>query len=362
MKKITLLLLCIYGVSQAGAQTGASPVKPKDSIDTVIAREARVFLQSKAAVGVSVGFYHNGRLYTYNYGSVSKDAQHLPTAHTIYGIGSISKTFAGLLLAKAVTENKVKLDDDIRKYLDGDYPNLEYKGHPIKLFHLISHVSRLPNWLSDQAEKPGYTRDDFYRDLHQLKIDTLPGVKFLYSSAAVQLLGYILEKVYHQTFGELLREKITGPLQMKDTRIVLTARDREHAAKGYTKVGMFDPNEYNYMQGAGGLKSTASDLLKYMVYQMNEEDPAVILSHKESWGFDMGGGNHYSCALNWQVIKVASGPRRISQDGNLVNCSGVVTFSPELKTGIVVLTNSDNIDAVSKCSDDILKALAPAMY
>lgn len=356
MKKI---IICVLGLCLLGK---AGIAQSKDSVGVVVEKAAKVFMTSKAAVGVSMGIYLDGHIYTYNYGSVSKDAQQLPTTHTLYGIASITKTFTGLLLAKAASENKVKLDDDIRKYLDGDYPNLEYKGHPIKLFHLISHVSRLPNWLSDKAEKPGYTRDDFYRDLHQVKIDTLPGVKFQYSNTAAQLLGYILEKIYHKPLEDLLREKITGPLQMTDTRIVLTARDRKHLAKGYTNAGIYDPNEYVYAQGAGGLKSSASDLLKYMIYQMNEKDPAVDLSHKESWGFDMGGGNHYSCALNWQVIKTASGRHKISQDGDLVNCSTVVTFCPETKAGIVVLTNSDNIDAVSKLSEDILKALAPEMY
>ena len=246
--------------------------------------------------------------------------------------------------------------------MDGNFPNLEYKGHPIKLYHLISHVSRLPNWFSDRAEKPGYTHENFYRDQHQVKIDTLPGVKFQYSITAAQLLGYILEKVYHKTFEDLLEEKITGPLQMNDTRIVLTARQQAHAAKGYNNAVIYDPNPYIYAQGAGGLKSSASDLLKYMVYQLNENDPTVALSHKESWGFNTGDGNHYSCALNWQIITTALGRRKISQDGDLVNCSAVITFSPETKSGIVVLTNSDNIDAVSKLSEDILKALAPGMY
>jgi len=356
MKKIIICLVGLCSLRQAGLAQSA------DSINVVVEKEAKIFMRSKAAVGVSIGIYLDGHFYTFNYGSTSKDEQQLPKAHTLYGIGSITKTFNGLLLAKAVEENKVTLDDDIRKYLDGDYPNLEYKGHPIKLYHLISHVSRLPMWLSDRAEKPGYTREDFYRDLHQVKIDTLPGVKFQYSNAAAQLLGYILEKVYHQPLEELLREKITAVLQMRDTRIVMTARMKEHAAKGYTNGGIFDPNEYNYMQGAGGLKSSVSDLLKYMAYQMNEKDPAVALSHKESWGFDMGGGNHYSCALNWQVITTASGRHRISQDGDLANCSGVMTFCPETKAGIVVLTNSDNIDAVSKLADDILKTLTPGMY
>lgn len=334
----------------------------RDSINEIVEESAEIFMKSKAAVGTSVGILLNGNIYTYNYGSVSKDVNQLPTSHTIYGIASLSKTFTGLLLAIAVQEKKVKLDDDIRKYLDGEYKNLEYDLHPIELKHLISHVSRLPNWLSDRAEKTGYTRSDFYKDLHQVRVDTVPGVKFQYSNAAVQLLGYILEKVYQQSFEELLREKITRPLKMPETRIVLNMHDKKRAAKGYTNTGLFDGNEYNYLQAAGGIKSSVADLLKYMAYQMDESDPAVALSHKEIWGFDIGGGNHYSCALNWQVVTLPSGNRRVIQNGSLVNCSSFIAFSPTLKAGIVVLSNSDNGDAVSQLSDSILKALAPALY
>ena len=359
MKKYVCMLFAGCLITQVNAQTFQTADKSKDSIDAIVNKASQVFLKSAATVGASVAVYQNGKIYFYNYGFSDKKLKQLPGSQTLYGIASITKTFTGLLLAKAVTEGKVQLDDDIRKYLDGNYPNLEYLGHPVKLYHLITHISRLPNWLSDKAEKPGYTRADFYNDLHHVAIDTLPGVKFQYSNTAAQLLGYILERVYHESYEELLREKITGPLKMNDTKIVLNARDRRHAAKGYNKDGSFNPEEYDYAQGAGGIKSTTADMIRYMAYQMNENDPAVKLSHQESWGFDMGKGDHYSCALNWQIIKAASGLRKISQEGNLGNSASEVMFCPELKTGVVLLSNADDPEPVSKMANDILKQIEP---
>lgn len=83
-------------------------------------------------------------MHVYNYGTVKKGEHILPTSNTYYEIGSIIKTFTSRLLAKAVVDKKVSLDDDVRKYLQGDYANLQYKNHPIRLRDLASYTSALP--------------------------------------------------------------------------------------------------------------------------------------------------------------------------------------------------------------------------
>lgn len=78
-----------------------------------------------------------------------------PGHETIFEIASITKTYTGLLLAKAVTDKKVKLDDDIRTYFGPDsYQNLQYLNQPITLRHLATHKSALPQ---DFA----FTREEF---------------------------------------------------------------------------------------------------------------------------------------------------------------------------------------------------------
>ncbi len=150
---------------------------------------------------------------------MEKYIQKKPTANTLYEIGSITKTFTGTLLAQAVVEGKVNIDDDIRKYLSGSYPNLVYKGHPVKLFHLINHTSRLPfllpnninlsNFSQDtipyivSAQQKNYSKETFLKDLHVVELDTIPGTKYGYSNASTQLLGFILEKLYKYVFDKL---------------------------------------------------------------------------------------------------------------------------------------------------------------
>ena len=211
----------MFVLSNVFAQTiSDNPLKSR--IDSIVQNAAGFFMEDSARVGLSIGIYNNGEIHTYNYGSTEKSKQNLPSDKTIYEVGSISKTFTGLLLAKAVLDNKVKIDDDIRKYLDEDYPNLEYAHQPIKLFHLLNHSSGLPYNLPDTPElfknpndslpfiladiEKNYSRDKFFDDLHKVKIDTVPGIKLSYSNSAAQLLGYILEGVYKMSFGEMLSE------------------------------------------------------------------------------------------------------------------------------------------------------------
>jgi len=359
MKRKVLFLFCLLSVHIMSQQ-----IQPKKNgnIHSLLEKESNIFMETKGAVGVSAGLIYQGQFYTCNAGSVQKGIVNKPTEDTFYPIASVTKTFTGLLLAMAVNENKVKLDDDIRKYLDGEYPNLQFEGHPILLSHLISHVSRLPFFLSDKAEKPGYSRVDFFKDLHMVKLDMLPGIKFRYSNAAAQLLGFILEKVYHSSYENILQIKITGPLKMQHTRIALTETDKRHTVKGYNEDGSYNPELYNYMQAAGGLKSTTRDLLNYISRQMDLKDTAILLSHKECWGFDMEKGVRYSNSLGWQITKNTEGFSRISQDGNLANCSSEIIFCPELKVGVVILSNSYMPDAVSFMANEILKQIEPAMF
>jgi serine-type D-Ala-D-Ala carboxypeptidase/endopeptidase len=338
-----------------------------NELQSIVDLEAGKFMSNDGSVGLAIGIYKNGRTYTFGYGRADKGKEDKPNAGSIFNIASLSKTFTGLLLAQAVSEKKMGLEDDIRKYLHGDYQNLQYNGQPIRLSHLVSHVSRLPFFLSERAEDPGYSKVDFFTDLHKVKLDTIPGIRFLYSNAGFQLLGYILEDVYKTSFEHLMEEKVTRPLQMKQTGVTLADANKKSKTMGYNKDGTFNPELYDYLQGAGGLKSSVDDLLKYVEYQIKESNDAVRLTHQEIWGFDMGGGKHYSFSMGWQIVKMlpsvsdGDGLRRVSQDGNLPSYSSVVIFCPELETGIVVLSNSFMMEPAGNLANAILQGIEPAM-
>lgn len=343
----------------------------KTSVDLLVEEAAQHFMAIPQSVGLSIGIIKDGQPYVYNYGTVEKGRQQLPTSQTVYPIASITKTFTGALLAQAVVEKKVKLGDDIRKYLTGNYSNLTYEGQSIRLFHLINHRSGLPFLLPDRPDAfantaipsstiaaellQGYTRDDFYADLHKVKLDTMPGYTFRYSNTGAQLLGYILERVYNMPFDELVRLKITQPLAMSHTKIELTSSDQANTAKGYNCNGVEMPPIPDQLQGAAALKSTVTDMLRYIQWNVAEETEAAKLTHQPT----SGDVSRYSSGLNWQMLNVA-GNRAIWQDGNIPGFSSLCVNYPELNMGIVVLSNEcDRMSAsrVTTLTNQIAKAI-----
>lgn len=346
--------VAIFGCYFVNAQLLKTDNSLKSSVDSTVNIAAKEFMSNPDEVGLSIGIIHNGKAYTYNYGEIKKSTPKLPGVNNYYSIASISKTFASGLLAYAVLEKKINLDDDIRKYLDGNFPNLQYQGHPILVKHLVNHLSGLPFLIPDVSASFGNTsltvtdianllykhisKEDFFKGLHAMKLDTIPGTTFKYSNSAVILLGYILESIYKKPYEELLKEKILDSLDMDETKIVFTKNDWKRYVKAYDDKGNMIPENTESFQAAAGIKSTVKDMLKYIRWNISEKDEAVRLMHQRMTG--IAGSSFYN-GLNWQII--SSGHCRVVwQEGNLPGFNCYCVNYPELNMGIVVLTNESD--------------------
>ena len=303
------------------------------------------------AVGLSVGVIHAGKTSSYHFGTVSKHRRSLANDRTIYPIASLTKTFTGTLLAQAQYEGKLKLDDDIRKYLDEDYPNLAFEQKPILVKHLVNHVSGLPGLLPDKREAaPSFqsdtpyperlhklvatsTRADFYADLHRVKLTAPPGTRFRYSNAGAQLAGYILERLYGVGFEMLVQQRIAAPLGMRDTFITPNTEQKSRLVDGYDETGRPQPYFPEQSQAAGALKSSLPDMLAYARWHMAEHDPAIRLSHQP-----MDRDGDYTAGLNWQLLR-KDADRVVFQDGSHPGFACLMVLYPERGHAIVLLSN-----------------------
>ena len=344
---LPVLLACLLG---ACALEPKGDAVEKAKVDGLGER----FVREGATRALSLGIIKDGVTYTFNYGKYDRARNQPPTAGTRYAIGSLSKTFAATLLARAVVDGKLGLDDDVRRYLDGQYPNLEFNGEPIRLVHLLNHNSGLPRLLPQSlagnpspdpkvereriaAERPvlqRYADTDFLRELRDLKLEATPGTRFHYSNAGAELLRRILERVYGKPFETLVRERIAGPLGMRDTSITLSARDAE-GLLGYDAEGVAVGSNADFMPAAGGINSTVRDMLKYTHWHLVERDAAVRLTHQPQWRID---GN-YSLGLNWQILTLPN-YRMIWQEGGVPGFASFCVLYPELDLGIVAFTNA----------------------
>jgi D-alanyl-D-alanine-carboxypeptidase/D-alanyl-D-alanine-endopeptidase len=368
-----LLPIGLALTSAAFAQTQSAPIAPSsDEVRVAVIRSAdKYFKDAPQAVALSIGVFRDGNSYIYNFGSVHRDKHDQPSGDTLYPIASITKTFTGTLLAHAVIEGKLHFTDDVREYLGGAYPNLEYEGHPIELQFLVNHISGLPFNLPDiPGNRPPftppmsaktlefvnhYTRTDFLRDLHAVKLTSIPGRKFSYSNTGAVLLSLVLERVYGESFEKIVQQKITAPLGMKDTTISLSRSQRRRLAPGYNLNGAVNSDQSSMALGAGGLKSTVSDLLKYAAWETAQDDPAVNLSHEPR----LNPAPDYSIGLNWNIIRRGK-DIRIWQDGSVPGFLSFCIMFPQLHMAIVVLTNAED-PVTSKAFDAIAPSIAESI-
>jgi CubicO group peptidase (beta-lactamase class C family) len=358
-----ILVMAVLYLSVAHA-ADATP----DSIKAVVASEAgRLIRSSPETMAVSVGVIFNGYTGTFHFGTLIPGHAAPPTDATIYPIASITKTFTGVLLAQAVLEHRVTLDDDVRKYLDGSYPNLEFQHHPIRLKDLLDHRSGLPFLLPDvpQAQpdfdnnatpwtarvtslESHYSRDDFFADLHKVVLTSVPGENVSYSNAGASLVGYVLEKIYGRNYEALLRERILQPLHMNSTAIVQTTEEISRTARGYNAKGALMPEAPVALGAAAGLKSTVTDMLAYAAWGLAEQDPAIRLAHQPivTVAPQVTGLKYpYMSGLNWQEIHAttANSTRRlIWQSGGMDGFASYCIEEPELHLAVVALFNESD--------------------
>jgi CubicO group peptidase (beta-lactamase class C family) len=174
------------------------------------------------------------------------------------------------------------------------------------------------------------------------KLQRQPGEKSVYSNLGVGLLGHTLQLKSGYDYESLLEDKITGPLEMANTKITLDDDDLKRLAIGHDSDGQPVSNwDLPTFAGAGAIRSTTGDMLKFLASQLglkkSKLDPAIAKTHEvhfkipENEPFDMG--------LGWLLQR---NDGIIWHNGGTGGYNSFTGFQPEKKLGVIVLSNSSN--------------------
>lgn len=213
-------------------------------------------------VGVSIGVVDHGERLVFSYGAAKDDS--------IFEIGSMTKTFTGLILSQMVEQGKVSFDEPVRELLPKGTV-VKPAGEEITLLDLATQHSglpRLPDNLAPADNKnpyADYTAADMYAYLKKQGVAKPAKTEFLYSNFGFGLLGQALSDRAGTSYSKLLREEITGPLSMPDTVIALTPEQQARFVPGYD--GRHRPArswDFVAIAGAGAIRSSANDMLTYL--------------------------------------------------------------------------------------------------
>lgn len=335
MKLYSLFILLFFQISLFAQQ-----VLPEEVAQNIQAR-----IDNGHSPGIVVGIIDADGPHYYSFGTTSLDGEAVDE-HTIYEIGSISKTFTGILLAQMVKAGKVSLDDPVQKYLPESVKMPKWEDQEITLGHLSDHTSSLPRLPSnldpEDMTNPyaDYTVEDLYAFLNGYELTREIGSEYEYSNLAQGLLGHVLARSVAKSYEELMIDSIAKPLGMTETKIVLDRAMQSQLAPGHS-MGKQVPNwDLPTLAGAGAIRSSLHDMLIYLAANMGLKEtslyPAMQLSHQPR--HDKAGNNQVGLA--WVTSKGADGDI-LWHNGGTGGYRAFAGFVKETGKGVVVLTNSD---------------------
>lgn len=203
------------------------------------------------------------------YGHTSDKRDRAVDGGSIFQIASLTKIFTALLLADAAERGEVGLADPLSRHLPGRMPKFE--GREPTLRDLASHTSGLPLRPLSRAgasqENPyaGYSMEDLLADAGATPLRAAPGSRFEYSNIGYGLLGAALAHRIGKTYGELLRDRILGPLALEATALSPTPAMRQRLVQGYNAQAVATPPwDFGALAPAGGLFSSVRDISRFL--------------------------------------------------------------------------------------------------
>jgi CubicO group peptidase (beta-lactamase class C family) len=151
------------------------------------------------------------------YGFSNLEHQVPAKPETIYQSGSVGKQFTATAAMMLVEDGKIHLDDPVSKYFQNS-PDIWEK---ITVRNLLTHTSGIPDYTAKDVDfRKDYTEDDLLKVLMKLPLEFQPGQKWNYSNSGYMLLGFLIHKASGKFYGDVLEERIFGPLGMTTAQVI----------------------------------------------------------------------------------------------------------------------------------------------
>jgi serine-type D-Ala-D-Ala carboxypeptidase/endopeptidase len=271
----------------------------------------------------------------------------LHTGDTIFEIGSVTKVLTSLLLADMVERGEAALSDPVIKYLPAGVRTPMRDEPCIELEHLATHTSGLPRLPGNLRPKDRrnpyaeYTTDRLYEFLSQHVRRGNIGSCYRYSNLGAGLLGHLLSLRAGVSYEALIRDRLTGPLEMKSTGITLAPEMESRFPIGHSARLKPVPHwDMAALEGAGALRSSANDLLSLLAAHLGfKPSPlAAAIRRALSVRHPTGVANR-EVALGWHILKRPEG-EIVWHNGATGGFRSFAGFAPATGLGVAVLSNA----------------------
>jgi len=280
------------------------------------------------------------------------------TPDTVFGLASVSKSFAALAIMQLCDDGKVYPDAPVTTYL----PEFKIRGLPdmtrVRIHHLLSHSTGLPPLRRRQGEFSDFSQHLEYIATAEYELLGQPGEYFSYCNDSFAMLGAVVERVTGETFRDYIKKNIFEPLGM--TRSGYTPVEVAKYGADITTLYSYNhelgkhqpeswPNLGSYHVG-GGIVASLRDLSTYAslfaqggVVQGRKIISDHALRRLRQPVVEALLPSHYCYGL--QATFGHKGLTLVSHGGSLPGVSSHFGFVPEKRISAVVLSNVNGVPA-----------------
>ena len=325
----------------------------------------------------------NGFTWTEGFGFADTDVP--VDEYTLFGLGSISKSFTAVAVMQLAEAGVIDLDEPVVTYLpdfrvpadlitgDGDYRNITPRM-------LLSHASGMqsdwiPGFMTTGGYYPAYM-DDFLDLITALPLGTPEGAAFSYSNAGYTVLGALVAAMtgddgYFDGYAGYARDHILTPLGMDSTTFLLEEQHLPYLAKPYIDAATQDEFIYMNTLSAGGLYSNAHDMARFMHAILNngayEDEGSRVLSPNSVKQMMTLQDFHFQEApdimgdmrlgMGFYQTTGLDGFAYMGHGGNLIHYHSFMAFDPDSGLGVLASVNSiSGIAAPKAMASSILQS------
>lgn len=375
--KITIFLAVLFGTTRAiQAQESVIPPDLDKYVDTV--------LESFQVPGMSIGIVKNGKIVLAKGYGIKKLNDPSPVdENTLFSIASNSKAFTATAMAILVEKGKLKWEDKVIQYLPWFEMSDAYVTAQLTIRDLFVHHSGLKSYANDILLFPPstFTRKELLMKLKNVKLPYDFRSVYAYDNILYLAAGEIIEKVSGIPWEGFVQKNIFDTIGMdRSLSRFSSLRGQSNVAyahairNGELQVidSFFDQNIGDASNPAGGIASSAMDMSKWLITQLDSgrtPDQKRIFSPKatrELWRiivpipiskepekYKPAQRNFNGYGLGFRVHDYR-GHKIVAHTGSLTGFVSQVTMVPELDLGIVVLTNQLATGAYLSIANHIL--------
>jgi CubicO group peptidase (beta-lactamase class C family) len=352
--------------------TTAAPLFAQQDLDSVVERVRREF----NVPGIAVGIVKDGKpVFAKGYGVRQLGSAEPVTPRTLFGIASNTKAFTSAALAILVDEGKLKWDDRVVDRLPGFQMSDAYVTREMRIRDLLCHRSGLGLGAGDLMFFPAsnLSEDEILYRLRFVPLSTSFRSAYAYDNILYNVAGAVVRQVSGKTWARFIEERFFAPLGMSGSKTSITAVGPNedvispHALED-GKLRAVKATQLDNNAPAGAIVSSVEDMSKWVIALLNQGDrgagkrlfsqrqarelwaPATILPIGDYPPMLAALKPHFSSYALGETLRDYRGHLIVSHNGGLQGVVTKVTMLPELKLGIIVLTNQEEdaaLDAIN---------------